>query len=234
VNYIAKVLLGVSCAVAANATPFAFDFASSGGTVSGTGFSLTRTYQMAGVTVKVTAFGLTGDSNTTFQQGQLGQFNTYGLGVCDQKEGVNCNSPEHRVDNHNWADFVLFEFSNPVNLSSMSFKNVYNDSDTTYYYGNLTASVSGKTLGQLAGIGLTGVQNNDSNISSGDRTFNLNINGPVNALLIGGRVGTGKDYNDDYFKISGLAGSTGVPEPATLSLMGGALLALGLIRRKKN
>ena len=99
---------------AAQATSLTIDFATSGGVQSGSGYSNERTYTSNGVTVTVTAWGVTGSGDTKFQNANVGQYSGYGLGVCDRNEGLNCDIPVHQVDNSNGYDFVLFQFSSPV------------------------------------------------------------------------------------------------------------------------
>src|SRR5580698_3455435 len=90
--------------MSAQATSLSLDFTSSGGVDTGDNggaFGNVRTYTNDGVTVTVTAWGLTGHSDTTFQTANLGQYTgtNLGLGICNQNENKNCGSPTHQVDN---------------------------------------------------------------------------------------------------------------------------------------
>ena len=226
---------GFLLSVSVQATTLFVDSANSGGVQSGSGFTNVRTYTSGGVTVTVTAWGLTGNSDTTFQNANLGQYSGLGLGVCDKIETLNCSSPNHQVDNAIAYDFVLFQFSSAVTPLTVTIQPYGTwDRDVTYYTGNAASglNLNGVTLAGLSGLGLTNVQNDDSSVSSNARTVNL-ISGGVNSILFGARVG-GDNYAD-YFKIAGLTGSvTAAPEPATSAFTGAALMGLAALARRLN
>ena len=70
-----------------------------------------------GPTIKATAWYLNGTtSSATFQKATLGQYSS-GLGVC--YPGENCTNPDHQVDNNAFDEYVLFEFSAPVDPSTV-------------------------------------------------------------------------------------------------------------------
>ena len=221
----------------AAAASFTFDF-TAGPSSAGAGLGNVRTFMSTsgGLSVTVTAWGVTGDNDTTFQAGQLGQWSGLGLGDCDALEHTNCGSPSHQVDNAVAYDFVLFQFATLVIPDTVKIQPYGTwDRDVTYYTGDTANNLdlTGKTLTQLAGLGLTDLQNDDSTVSSLGRIVTLSsIQG--NSLLFGGRVGG--DSSADYFKISGLTVDTttqqAAPEPATMGLIGGALVAISLIRRR--
>jgi len=228
--------------MSAQATSLSLDFTSSGGVDTGdTGgaFGNVRTYTNDGVTVTVTAWGLTGHSDTTFQTANLGQYTgtNLGLGVCNQNEGKNCDSPTHQVDNAGANDFVLFQFSSiitsPITITITPYGTY--DRDVTYYTGNAASglNLSGDALSGLSGVGLNNVQNSDSTVSSSSRTVTLSVSGGVNSILFG--AGVGGDANADYFKINGLtANVTAAPEPATTACVGAALIGLAALARRLN
>jgi PEP-CTERM motif len=183
------------------------------------------------VFLTITAWGITGGSggDTTFQQGALGNYagTNLGLGVCNQSEGVGCSSPNHEVDNSGHKDFVLFQFSGPITSASVVLNPVCDcgSTDSTYYTGNLSGSISGKSLSQLSGLGLTNTQNRPGGNSQ--QSFSLSgIAGTgVNTILLGASI-TG---SDDYFKIGSISFTTpgsSVPEPGSLTSLG---LGLGLL-----
>jgi hypothetical protein len=171
-----------------------------------------------GPTVKATAWYL--NSSGTFQKATLGQYSA-GLGVC--YPGENCSQPEHQVDNNAYDEFVLFEFSKPVDPSSASLTSTSGgDMDVSYWLGgnavqslnltNLTTSLNGLGFGSI---------NNSNGTASGTRTVDLTGGAPlgyVNAILFGPKY----TDNNDYFKIGGMSGSTGlssVPEPSSVILL---------------
>ncbi len=218
-----------------HATTLFVDFTNSGGVQSGSGYTNVRTYTSGGVTVTVTGWGLTGNGDTTFQNANVGQYSGLGLGVCDKAETLNCSSPSHQVDNSDAYDFVLAQFSSTVNPSTITIQPYGTwDRDVTYYTGNAAAglNLNGATLAGLSALGLTNVHNDDSTVSSNQRTVTL-ISGGVNSILFGARVGG--DNNPDYFKIAGLTGSVNpAPEPATMAVAGAALIALAVLGRRVN
>jgi len=228
--------------MSAQATTLFLDFTSSGGVDTGDiggAFGNIRTYTNDGVTVTVTAWGLTGNSDTTFQTANLGQYTgtNLGLGVCNQNEGKNCSSPNHQVDNAHGNDFVLFQFSSlitsPITITITPYGTY--DRDVTYYTGNAASglNLTGDALSGLSALGLTDVQNSDSIVSSSTRTVTLNVSGGVNTILFGARV-NGDSYAD-YFKINGLSANVSpTPEPATSAAVGATLIGLAALARRVN
>ncbi len=228
--------------MSAQATSLSLDFTSSGGVDTGdTGgaFGNVRTYTNDGVTVTVTAWGLTGHSDTTFQTANLGQYTgtNLGLGVCNQNEGNNCDSPTHQVDNAGANDFVLFQFSSvltsPITITITPYGTY--DRDVTYYTGTAASglNLTGDALSGLSAVGLGNMQNSPSSISSSTRTVTLTISGGINSILFGAAVAG--DSNPDYFKINGLtANVSGAPEPATNALVGATLVGLCALARRVN
>ena len=203
---------------------------------------------IAGLTLKITGWGRTGaPSGTTFQTAQVRNFNGGGLGTCDQLEGLNCSSANHTVDNVGNLNFIMFQFSQAVNITNVNV-NAYGtnkDADATYFLGNTfqnSYNLSGKTLTTIlkpTGEFFGGV---NSNVTEGQNNYNHVIGAPlgsINTLLFGGSVST-TDV-DDYFKVRSITftvdptGGTGnpVPEPTTYLTLGAALLAFGAYRRNK-
>ena len=170
-----------------------------------------------GATVKATAWYL--NSNGTFQKATLGQYSA-GLGVC--YPGEDCSQPEHQVDNHGYDEFVLLEFSSPIDPASVKLTSTSGGGmDVSYWLGgnagqsmslkNMTTSLSSLGFGQM----------NNSTADSTTHVVNLASglpSGYVNAILFGPK------YNDsnDYFKITSMTGSNGVsavPEPSSVILL---------------
>jgi len=223
-------------AFSAQAAILDYDFAAGGGTDVGSTFGNMRTFTTGGITVTVTAFSLTANSDTTFQTSNLGLWTGYGLGACNQNEGSNCASPTHQVSNENGTDFVLFQFSAPVTFTGVNIQpyGTY-DRDATYFVGNTASNLNltGDTLASLTALGFGSEVNDPSTVSSQQRT--VTITGSTgNSLLFGASMVN--DGSIDYFKIADLDVNTintsSVPEPATFGLIGAALLGLAAMGKR--
>jgi hypothetical protein len=235
-------LLGL-CIAATPALHASVSFAGNGG--QGTDGNI-LTFPSGAFTVTASAWSTTGNSGTTFANAALGQWGSYGLGVCNDVEvsgGCSTNPPEHAIGNSPYFDFVLLTFSQPVYSVSLTLSTfgTAQDTDITYFVGSCSpapvgsvdCSPNGKTLATVSSIaGLTNYGTFNNNTSgTGDRTVNLSTanNSPINWVLVGGSTLAG--YSGDYFKLSGM-GYTTTPEPATFGLAGAALLGLGMLRKK--
>lgn len=187
-----------------------------------------------GLNVKVSAYAFT-DPNGTGPSidAWLGQYvnPNGGLGVTNSS-----GDGSHTVDNVGYSDYVVFEFSSPVNVTSY-YLNRFDDADSTWYVGNLAPGFdfTGKTLAQVNALGLT--MGTNSWTSPGDtsplETLSTGVLG--NYLIIAARLESGD--RDDNFKIRTITATQpqtpAVPEPSTLLLFGSGLAALGLVAMKK-
>ena len=144
-----------------------------------------------------------------------------GLGVC--YPGENCTNPDHQTDNNAFDEYVLFEFSAPVDPSTVHITSTSGgDLDASYWLGGNAGQnmdLSGLTTASLSGLGF-GVINDNLGTAIGSRDVSLTSGvpaGPVNAILFGAKYGD----NDDYFKIGTMGGSTAtaVPEPSSVILL---------------
>ncbi len=174
-------------------------------------------------------------SGPTLQRSELVRWSP-GIGSKNSTETItNVPYVPYYVDNQDHYDLVLFYFDKKVDLSSVSLNPSGNnfDTDATYWFGNVSSdlSLTGKTLSNLTSLGFGNAMNSDTSPSRNSRSIALNTPaGGVNALLIGARVGGDSDY--DRFKISGVNGTTVVPEPSAAMLCGLAGMTM-LLRRKR-
>ena len=178
---------------------------------------------------------------------------------------AHCDPPAHQVSNSNGQDFILFQITSGQTFTVTGLDALVTiltagdgahssaDTDVTYYLRNGSTSFSGDTLAGLGSAGFGAAQTADcpavsnnpalgqsgaicngiaGTMAAGTRTFALLPGGTYNSILIGAKTG---DTND-FFKINSLTiNEASVPEPATMSLIGGALLGLGIFNlRRKN
>jgi len=202
-----------------------------------------------------TAMESTSGSNT---YAAVGQYTGYGLGVCsvstdgspyssgysDTNPSNGCNAPYHQVNDVNGIEFILFTFSTPVNLSSITLANFGGDPDNLNEMG-FTYWVDPNSLTAISAGGTTVLCGTDSaptcptsegsggGIGSGSWTTGFGANGQgslsdVTTLL----VAADTSESDDFFKVQGLGGIVrATPEPATFGVFGISLVGLGLYRR---
>ncbi len=233
-----KVLLIVAAAlVAASSLPvfgqnLNFDLTSSGSSLLATGE--TRTFTSNGVTMKALAVSYTGGNNEFFEASRLGQYGSSGLGVTNKHEDG--SSPEHRVDNFKHNDYILFTFDNLVNVTSIQIASIVDDSDVSYWVGNLRpTSDSQISYSDLASVGFGNEQVDSINQKISSRSVTINSPGSgINAIVFGAQRGLDSGEYLDQFKVKHLKATTltVVPEPsaALLSLVGVFALC---VRRKR-
>jgi hypothetical protein len=184
--------------------------------------------------VKVSAYAFINNGTGAAIDAWLGQYlNTNGgLGVINSS-GDN----SHTVDNIGYADFVAFEFSAPVNVTSYYLNKFDADADSTWYVGNLAAGFdfTGKTLAQLNALGLTTGTNSWSSPGGTNPVETISTSVFGNYLILAASFAP--NDKDDTFKIRTVTATQytpdPVPEPGTILLVGTGLVALGWVARKK-
>lgn len=238
-----NLLLSGVFSAAAWAAPITFTFGGSG--VMADGASLAST--ISGLTVTVTAWSTTGNgggAGGTLQTARIGRYGTNGIGICNDNEGT-CPSNEHTVDNNGASDFMLFVFSTPVDLQSLGITS-WGDTDITYFTGvSGFAGPLGYTVANIDDLAGNGWTRRSDIVNAPALPSTISLTGTnVTALLLGARTPdvvcsqTSPTCNVDRFKIRTLTvevppGEEEVPEPATMFLTGGGLIAAALIRRNR-
>lgn len=219
----------IATAASAGAGPVTFDFTGSqGGPAGFGGYGNTRTFTDGGVTVTASAWAYTwGSLDNALQKAALGRWSS-GLGSCNRAEDPETCSDlqEHQVDNAGPDDWVMFLFSAPIDISSVTIDS-YGSSDhgVSYWTGNVSGPVD---LGEwkysdLASFGFAPRTDSTARAGSGPRGVSIG-GGFVNALIFGAQSNANANGNA-YFKITGLGGLTpppqplAVPEPGTLAFM---------------
>lgn len=196
------------------------------------GHSFTET-NTDGVKIKVSAFRFAGNqpnpSSAGAQQSFIEAFGNFGLGIGGG------NNPEHTADNRDNFEFFVIEFDQLVTLNSASItewgnrsgRTIGGDSDIDYWGGK--GAFSFDNLGPRFGDDV-----NQSLLGNGSRrNFNFsNGLGSVNWLLLGPEANTNNRVHD-FIKLRKIDYTVApVPLPATVWLMGSALLGLAGIKRK--
>jgi hypothetical protein len=229
--------MAVMAAAPLSAATITFDFAASGGTNTGTGFTNTRTYSSGGVTLTARGFSLLG-GGSVFSNSQVGHFSGNGLGACNQNENTGCGQGNHQVDNSGGSeDFILFQLAPAVVITSVRVQTHSGaDTDVTYFLGNTSNPLNLNTVNvnNLGTLGFNAAVVDNSN--SGTNTVDIG-GSTFNSLLFGARRG----QHDDAFKIRSMVvnftpgnpGPTPVPAPMALSLLGVGLLGLGIVARRR-
>ena len=216
---LAVVAVGFCLCPSLFAASYTWDFTGSAGTgcignarscsASSAGNSITFS-SGGGPTIKATAWyvGLGGK----LQAATLGQYSD-GLEVCYPGENCTTLANEQLGNQFSVDEFILFQFSKPVDPTSINIKSLTNsDMDVSYWLGgtsgqnlnltndNLTSSLSSLGFGAR----------NDSNGTAGTtRVVDLTGGTPagsVNAILFGPSYAYNSNYNDQFL-IGSLAGT---------------------------
>jgi hypothetical protein len=232
-------------ALPAAAATLTFDFTASGGSVTGSGTSIVRTYSQGTapnqVTLVARGLNIGTSSSSTFQAAQLGYYGGYGLGVCNASEGTNCSSPSHQVDNStNGVDFVFMQLNPAAQINSITVRAYSStDTDVLYYLGNTANPLDlvGKKISDLAGLGFTATDTVNGPYGSGQTNIvTLNTTQSYNSLLIGAPLG----QTNDGFKIRSVIidyttppSGGPVPEPMAFAIFGMGLIGLRAATRRR-
>ncbi len=230
----------LAAAGSANAS-ILFDFADRQATSSGNPFGDSLTLTAGGITVTETGWSVASTKGTThFAPAAVENYNgaIWGLGVCSSRDpgGVSCLSPDHQIDNANrWGlpggdEFVMLQFSKPVNLDNIEVANYSAmDGSTAVDLTYFTASDALTTNTTLASLGAGTTIN--ANSGSGTQVI-MGLSGSNVTYLIVGASVPDSGTQVDSFKLNALSVTT-TPEPATFGVTAFCLAALGIAQLRR-
>lgn len=246
-----SILLGASSLASAATWTFNNTNTNTQGGVTATATGWANTVGSSNTALESAFLTYNGASGLGIKNNDCGSSPCTGSG--DTNEGSN---PEHAIDNDQRKDSILFSFAgDKVNLSATSFGWVspstgYQDSDySVYAYTGLGAgSLNGLSYNDpaLATAGWALVGHYQGGSATGSKTITSTIFSSY--WLIGAVNGT-NDAKKDAFKLISVAGSTctatpggsgcgggssSVPEPGTLILVGMGLLGLTRVTRRRS
>lgn len=209
------------------AVSYTWDFTN--GAKSGNGMTFTSN----GVTVTVTAWYV---YNSTFKSATLGDYST-GLGDCSFGEfcsgSTGSANNSKQIDNMGNDDFLLFQFSAPVDPTSIQIKSPTDSGlGVSYWLGSTKQSVSLTNMNTTTSLSTLGFgSQTNSNAGSGS-TRTIDFGGSttsVNAILFGAMYGASGD-NFEVYSMSGSGWS--VPEPSSIALLFTVAVAALVLRRR--
>ena len=192
--------------------------------------------------VRVTGWSISGSTVLSSYVGAYGS----GLGVTSGDEDGSNNT--HVLDNQNRIDFLLFQFSRPVNFMSATFttysvNGIAADSDAQIKAGSTLTNYTNQTAyntllnnGTLATLNsqFSTTYNAAGTGTSDTRSFGINGVGYGNLYLVSAAPADLCSTNCasvDGFKFSNLVVS--VPEPATWAMVIGGFGILGGVMRRR-
>jgi len=192
--------------------------------------STSRTFMGSDGITSVTATAWSQNNSNVIETAQLG-FYSNGLGVTN-----NANDGSHTVDNQGYTDFVAFYFNQVVDLKSV-FLNTYSDTDVTVWIGTTSSEpvFTGDSFADLDAAYGAGFNNTGGNVN---RLADFGAFSEVGNVLIVSALVSGGDSTYDNFKIKALYAESAttpdndIPAPATLLVVGPAVFAMGVMRRR--
>lgn len=244
----AAALLG---ATPASATSFFFSL-NADGTFDSKTFTATTGSQS--LSVRATAWSVAG---TKIRSATLGAYGQNGLGVtAGDDNGGTYN--QHTVDNQDQKDFIILQFSKPVELSSAVFTafTLYDSNNRAYSYKDNDATIDFATSGPVwnsssalntlvkdknsSTLGTTFNGSGFESLGNGSSSFSspriLSTSGRYGTLWMVAASMANQDGRYDAFKFSSLTVRTmpAVPEPATWAMMiSGFGLTGAMMRRRR-
>ncbi len=177
------------------------------------------TFTSNGVTVTASAWYLTGSGK--LQSATLGQYSS-GLGVCIA--GGTCSGANEQVGNTGNDEFLLLQFSAPIDPASITLKSPTRGGLGVSYWLGSTANTSMNltNMNLTTSLSTVGFGSQTSSNSGTGSTRTIDFGGAptssVNAILFGAISG----YTGDDFDVSGMSGGPyvgSVPEPASIFLL---------------
>ncbi len=183
------------------------------------------------VNVKVTGWSI---SSSPIQNGFLGAYSGWGLGVTNRGEGG--SSPGHAIDDSGRLDFVALQFDREVIITAFGLTAVSgNDTDASFYYGTSGLFNAGLALHNTSVGALNALLDGgfDSMGGTSSRTASFNPTGLAGDLWI--VTPYNGDKGVDLFKLRSahIDLPPAVPEPSTWLMMLIGFFATGAAMRQR-
>jgi len=216
---------------------------------------ITCSSNASGVNYGATVTGWSAPSTGKFGSAAIAYYPYSGVGITSPGEST--ASPDHAIDNNGATEALLINFGlDNFALNQLSIGWLYGDADVSIlrYTGTQAPTLGSRTVADLKNA--TGWEwvGDYANLSTSS-ALNFNNSGDVktaswwlvsayNSAYSGVAPTSGLTNGNDYFKLSGFAGTTvaktptpptpgtSVPEPGTFALFGIAMLGIVAARRK--
>lgn len=201
----------------------------------------------AGSSYSVSLTGWSATSTGKFSSANLVRY-ADGFGVVRSGE---TRSPQHAIDNNGATDAVLMQFSTDVALNQLASGWIYNDADVSIlrYTGALAPVLGASKVGNLLAVAGWELVGNYSTLRT-NAPLSFNADGKTaswwlvsayNSAYAGTPASAVLGNGNDYFKLKSFqadipvaeSGSSEVPEPASWSLLGIAMLGLAASRKAR-